>query len=117
MLAAVIGHCFPLWLRFRGGKGVATGFGAFVVLSPWTALAALGVWLAALAVSRRVSVASLVASAVFPLLLVWTGSPTPVILGAVSAAAVLIIVRHHANIRNLVGGDEPKIGGRGGGAA
>jgi glycerol-3-phosphate acyltransferase PlsY len=112
MLAAVIGHCFPVWLRFRGGKGVATGFGAFLVLSPQTALAALLLWVVVLALSRLVSVASMVASAAFPVLLAFIDSPNPVILGAVSAAAVLIILRHTSNIRNLVAGEEPKIGER-----
>jgi glycerol-3-phosphate acyltransferase PlsY len=115
LLAAVAGHCFPVWLRFRGGKGVATGFGAFLLLSPLTALAAAGVWLAVLAVWRRVSLASVLAAAAFPILLVVIDRPLPVILAAVSAAAILIIVRHHSNIRNLVSGDEPRIGGSSGG--
>jgi len=113
MLAAVVGHCFPVWLRFRGGKGVATGFGAFLVLSPQTALAALALWVVVVVISRRVSVASMVASAAFPVLLVFIDRPNPVILGAVSAAAILIILRHRSNIRNLVTGDEPMIGGKG----
>jgi glycerol-3-phosphate acyltransferase PlsY len=110
MLAAVIGHCYPIWLKFRGGKGVATGFGAFVVLSPWTALAALVLWLIVLVIWRRVSLASMVASAAFPLLLVMIDRPNAVILGAVSLASVLIVLRHHDNIRHLLAGDEPKIG-------
>jgi glycerol-3-phosphate acyltransferase PlsY len=115
MLAAVIGHCYPIWLKFRGGKGVATGFGAFVVLSPWTALAALVLWLIVLVIWRRVSLASMVASAAFPLLLVMIDRPNAVILGAVSLASVLIVLRHHDNIRHLLAGDEPKIGSSRGG--
>jgi glycerol-3-phosphate acyltransferase PlsY len=115
MLAAVVGHCFPVWLLFRGGKGVATGFGALLVLSPLTALASAGVWLLVLAVWRRVSLASLVAAAVLPVLLVLIDAPTPVLLGLVSISAILIILRHHRNIRMLVAGDEPKIGGSDGG--
>jgi glycerol-3-phosphate acyltransferase PlsY len=114
MLAAVIGHCYPIWLKFRGGKGVATGFGAFV-LSPWTALAALVLWLIVLVIWRRVSLASMVASAAFPLLLVMIDRPNAVILGAVSLASVLIVLRHHDNIRHLLAGDEPKIGSSRGG--
>jgi glycerol-3-phosphate acyltransferase PlsY len=115
LLAAVVGHCFPVWLLFRGGKGVATGLGAFVVLSLKTAGAAILVWLVVLAIWRRVSLASLLASATFPVLLVLIDRPTPLILAAVSAAAVLIILRHHSNIRQMVSGDEPRIGGPDGG--
>ncbi len=113
MLAAIVGHCYPVWLRFAGGKGVATAFGAFVVLAPVPALAALGVWLVVLAVGRWVSLASLVGAAVFPLLVSILERPGPVILVGVSLAAVLIIVRHHSNIRQLIAGSEPRIGGKG----
>lgn len=117
MLAAVVGHCFPIWLKFRGGKGVATAFGAFLVLSPWSAAAGMVLWLIVLVIWRRVSLASMVASAAFPLLLVIIDDPTPVILAGVSAASVLIVLRHHDNIRHLLAGDEPKIGRSGGGDA
>jgi len=113
MMAAVVGHCYPVWLRFAGGKGVATAFGAFVVLAPVPALAGLGVWLVVLAVGRWVSLASLVGAAVFPLLVSILEPPGPVLLVGVSLAAVLIIVRHHSNIRQLIAGSEPRIGGKG----
>lgn len=113
MLAAVVGHCYPVWLRFAGGKGVATAFGAFVVLAPVPALAALGVWVVVLAVGRWVSLASLIGASVFPLLVSILERPGPVILVGVSLAAVLIIVRHHSNIRQLIAGSEPRIGRRG----
>ena len=113
MMAAVVGHCYPVWLRFAGGKGVATAFGAFVVLAPVPALAALGVWLVVLAVGRWVSLASLVGAAVFPLLASILEPPGSVLLIGVSLAAVLIIVRHHGNIRQLIAGSEPRIGGKG----
>ena len=113
MLAAIVGHCYPVWLRFAGGKGVATAFGAFVVLAPVPALAALGVWVVVLAVGRWVSLASLIGAAVFPLLVSILEQPGPVLLVGVSLAAVLIIVRHHSNIRQLIAGSEPRIGGRG----
>jgi glycerol-3-phosphate acyltransferase PlsY len=115
LLAAVVGHCFPVWLLFRGGKGVATGMGAFLVLSPQTAFAVIALWLVVLVIWRRVSLASLVSSATFPVLLMLIDRPTPIILGAVSVAAILIIIRHHSNIRHLVTGDEPKVGGSNGG--
>lgn len=111
MLAAVAGHCYPLWLKFRGGKGVATGFGAFLVTAPLSAAAALGVWIVVLVIWRWVSLASMVASACFPLLLKLIDRPDLVTLVAVSAVAVLIIIRHGSNIRSLLAGEEVKIGG------
>jgi glycerol-3-phosphate acyltransferase PlsY len=110
MLAVVCGHCFPPWLLFSGGKGVATGLGAFLVIAPLSALAALGVWLVMLAAFRWVSLASMTATASFPVLLRVVDRPDWVTLVAVAAAAVLIIVRHHSNIRNLIAGEEPRLG-------
>ncbi len=110
MLAAVIGHCYPVWLKFRGGKGVAAGFGAFLVIAPLSALAALGVWVVVLVVSRWVALASMVASAVFPLALKLVDRPDTVTLVSVSAAAVLIIFRHSSNIRKMLSGEEVKVG-------
>jgi glycerol-3-phosphate acyltransferase PlsY len=102
-----------VWLRFAGGKGVATAFGAFVVLFPVPALIGLGVWTAVLAVGRWVSLASLVGAAVFPVLVAVLERPGRVMLVGVSLAAAVIIVRHHRNIRQLIAGTEPRISGRG----
>ncbi len=110
MLAAVLGHCYPVWLKFRGGKGVATGFGAFLVIAPLSALAVLPLWFVVLAISRWVALASMVASACFPLVLKLIDSPDVVTLVAVSAAAVLIIFRHSSNIRKMLSGEEVKVG-------
>ena len=110
MLAVVVGHCYPVWLKFRGGKGVAAGFGAFLVIAPLSALAALVVWFLVLVVSRWVALASMVASAVFPLALKLIDSPDMVNLISVSSAAVLIIFRHISNIRNMLAGKEGKVG-------
>jgi glycerol-3-phosphate acyltransferase PlsY len=110
MLAVVVGHCYPVWLKFRGGKGVAAGFGAFVVIAPLSALAALAVWFLVLFVSRWVALASMVASAVFPLALKLIDKPDMVTLISVSAAAVLIIFRHSSNIRKMLAGEEVKVG-------
>jgi glycerol-3-phosphate acyltransferase PlsY len=110
MLAAVVGHCYPVWLKFRGGKGVATGFGAFLVIAPLSALAVLPVWILVLAISRWVALASMVASACFPLVLKLIDRPDVVTLVAVSAAAVLIIFRHSSNIRKMLSGEEVKVG-------
>jgi len=111
-LAAIVGHCYPIWLRFKGGKGVATAFGAFVVLAPLPALVALGVWIVVLALGRWVSLASLVGAAVFPLLAAVLEKPGRAMLLGVSLASALIIVRHRNNIRQLIVGSEPRIGRR-----
>jgi glycerol-3-phosphate acyltransferase PlsY len=108
MLAAVLGHCYPVWLKFKGGKGVATCFGAFLVIAPLSALAALGLWILVLVVSRWVALASMVASASFPLILKLIDRPDMVTLVSVSAAAVIIILRHSSNIRGILTGTEVK---------
>ena len=110
MLAAVVGHCYPVWLKFQGGKGVATGFGAFMILAPLSALAVFGLWVVVLLIWRWVSLASMTASASFPLILKLIDNPDVVTLTAVSAAAILIILRHGSNIRNMVAGTEAKVG-------
>lgn len=110
MLAVVVGHCFPVWLGLRGGKGVATGFGAFLVIAPLSALAALGVWVVVLVAFRWVSLASMVATASFPVLVQLIDRPDWITLVSVAAAAILIILRHHSNIRLLIAGDEPRLG-------
>lgn len=110
MLAVVVGHCYPMWLKFRGGKGVAAGFGAFLIIAPTSALAALVVWVLVLAISRWVSLASMVASATFPVALKVIDEPDLITLVSVSAAAVLIIIRHSSNIRNMLAGKEVRVG-------
>ncbi|MFV2073574.1 MAG: glycerol-3-phosphate 1-O-acyltransferase PlsY [Thermoanaerobaculales bacterium] len=111
LIAAVLGHCYPVWLRFQGGKGVATGLGVFMVLAPASGLAAIAVWVVVLVIWRWVSLASMVASASFPLILKLIDQPDIVTLVAVSAVAVLIILRHGSNIRSLLEGSEVKVGG------
>lgn len=110
MLAVVAGHCFPPWLLFRGGKGVATGLGAFLVIAPLSALAAVGVWFVMLAAFRWVSLASMTATASFPVLIQIIDHPDWITLASVAAAAILIILRHHSNIHNLVTGHEQRLG-------
>ena len=110
LLASVLGHCYPVWLRFRGGKGVATVFGALVVVSPLTTLAAAGIWVVVLLAFRFVSLASMLAAASFPVLLVWMGSPAVAMVWMVTAAVVLIVLRHVSNIRNILNGDEIRLG-------
>jgi acyl phosphate:glycerol-3-phosphate acyltransferase len=111
-LFAVLGHMFTCWLHFRGGKGVATGFGVFLVISPWAALAAIAVFIVVCSLTRFVSVASIVAAASFPLF-AWflvSGSRPPFFFAAGIAVALLIIFRHHENIRRLFAGTEMRIG-------
>jgi glycerol-3-phosphate acyltransferase PlsY len=107
-LAAVAGHIFPVWLRFRGGKGVATGLGSFLLLTPKAILLALAIFVAVAAAFRLVALASIVAAASLPplALLLGEGSPHGVLL--LAAASLLIIVKHHQNIGRMLHGAEPK---------
>jgi glycerol-3-phosphate acyltransferase PlsY len=107
-LAAVSGHIFPVWLRFRGGKGVATGLGSFVLLTPKAVLLAMAVFVVMLAAFRFVSLASVTAAASLPLLTLALreGHPTQIVL--VSIASALIILKHRPNIQRLIAGAEPK---------
>jgi glycerol-3-phosphate acyltransferase PlsY len=117
-LCAVLGHVFPVWLRFKGGKGVATGFGVFLVAAPLAALAAITVFAVVLFFSRYVSLASILGAACFPIfawLLAQTiyGGERPVFFIAVQAfVALLIIVKHHQNIGRLLAGTESRFGAK-----
>jgi glycerol-3-phosphate acyltransferase PlsY len=115
-LFAVLGHVFPVWLNFRGGKGVATGFGVFLVAAPWAALAAISVFAVVLAISRYVSLASIVGAASFPAF-AWFlnrmqgGADRPYFFFAVQVAvALIIILKHHQNIGRLLKGTESRLG-------
>lgn len=99
-LCAVVGHCFPLWLRFRGGKGVATGLGVSLALAPWAAVAGGLTWLAAYKVLKISSVGSLAGVAVA--LAVAAFSADRFSLSGIAAVSALIVVRHSANIRRLL---------------
>ncbi|MGD0858785.1 MAG: glycerol-3-phosphate 1-O-acyltransferase PlsY [Terracidiphilus sp.] len=111
-LFAVLGHMFPVWLHFRGGKGVATGFGVFLAATPAAALAAIGVFFLVLLISRYVSLASILGSASFPVFawLLVSGPRPAVFIAAEFAVALLIIVKHHQNIRRLLAGTEARLG-------
>ncbi|HTM90699.1 MAG TPA: glycerol-3-phosphate 1-O-acyltransferase PlsY [Terriglobales bacterium] len=109
-LCAVLGHMFSLWLKFRGGKGVATGVGAFIAIVPKAVLVAICVFAALVALFRYISLGSIVAAAALPafiyLLYVQPGSPMQSVLGAAVAASLLIIAKHHQNISRLLAGTE-----------
>jgi acyl phosphate:glycerol-3-phosphate acyltransferase len=107
-LAAVSGHVFPVWLRFRGGKGVATGLGSFVLLTPKAVLLATAVFLVMLAAFRFVSLASVTAAASLPLftLVLREGHLAQFVMVAISCA--LIILKHRPNMQRLLAGTEPK---------
>jgi glycerol-3-phosphate acyltransferase PlsY len=113
-LFAVIGHMFPLWLNFRGGKGVATGLGAFALIAPRAALVSAGIFLILVLVFRYVSLGSIAAVAAFPNLawLLHEYGNAPVALVLMAMASVLIVVKHSANIRRLLAGAENRIGSR-----
>ncbi len=104
-LLAVLGHMFPVYLGFKGGKGVATGLGVFLFLSGWSILISACVFLAAVSLTGFVSVGSLMASALLPLWLYIFGQSKIVVGGAV-VTAILIWLKHHENIGRLVKGEE-----------
>jgi glycerol-3-phosphate acyltransferase PlsY len=105
---AVVGHLFPVWLRFRGGKGVATALGVLAAIAWEVALLAVLTWLAITLIFRYGSLASMVSLASAPFYAVWLADPQRTELAGFMA--ILVILRHHANIRRLIKGEEPKIG-------
>ena len=112
-LAAILGHVFPVWLRFRGGKGVATALGVFLVLSPATVACALLAFAAVFALTRFVSLAS-IAGALTLTLAAWffVAARTPFTVAAFLGIPVLVIAKHHANIRRLLAGTESRFSTR-----
>jgi len=113
-LFAVAGHMFPIWLKFRGGKGVATGLGAFVMIAPKAVLISAAIFVVLLLVFRYVSLGSITAVAAFPTITLALHEYGNVALALVlmSFASVLIVVKHHANIRRLLAGTENRLGSK-----
>lgn len=110
-LAAIIGHIYPVWLGFRGGKGVATAAGVFGVLTPIAVAAAAGVFVLAVWTTKYISVGSMAAAITLGAAAAATEAPAPVILGA-ALAAVIIIHRHRANLARVMAGTERRVGQR-----
>lgn len=111
-LCAVLGHMYTVWLGFKGGKGVATAFGVFVALAPWAALASLGVFVVVFALSRYVSLASILAAAAFPAfaLLLRHATYGMCLTAAIFLVPAIVILKHHQNIGRLLHGTEYRFG-------
>jgi glycerol-3-phosphate acyltransferase PlsY len=111
-VCALVGHVYPLWLGFKGGKGVATGFGVFLGITATAALVALASFIVIFALSRYVSLASILAAIAFPVaaLLLPHEPLTPFMIAVVILLPLIVIVKHHANIRRLLSGTEYRFG-------
>jgi glycerol-3-phosphate acyltransferase PlsY len=108
-LFAIVGHCFPVWLKFKGGKGVATTLGMLIALAPFVGLSACAVWLATALAFRFSSLSALVAvlSAPFAAFFIYQDDT---LAGTCGIIAMLLWIKHRANIHRLIKGEEPKIG-------
>ena len=112
-IAAILGHCFPVWLRFHGGKGVASALGVFLALTWPSALAILAVFLVIVLLTRYVSLASIVAAALFPIFaLPHAPARTLLIVAGYILIPLIVILKHHQNIRRLLSGTENRFGSR-----
>ena len=113
-MTTIVGHMFPFWLKFRGGKGVATALGVALALSPWATLAAFAVFVASFAIWRYVSLSSILGVTAYPIYELFRSWPAPFAKERISLAIfsllapLLIILRHRANIGRLLRGEEPK---------
>jgi acyl phosphate:glycerol-3-phosphate acyltransferase len=110
-LCAILGHVFPIWLKFCGGKGVATAVGAFLGLAPRAVLIVFAIFLLIVVIFRYVSLGSIIASAIFPVLafFLYRGSSSPAGLAVMLGASLLIILKHKPNIKRLLNGTENRL--------
>ena len=117
-IAAIVGHIFPVFLKFRGGKGVATGVGVYLALAPYSVLSTLVLWALIVYLTRYVSLASIIGTAAVPLWtllyygLVWPNPHLKGLLVIAIAGCGLIVAKHHENINRLLHGTESKVGQR-----
>ena len=111
-LCAILGHIYTVWLRFKGGKGVATALGVFLALSPYAALAGLAVFAFVFALSKYVSLSSILAALAFVPLALLLPHPayTPLMIAVIFAVPLIVIARHHQNIARLLNGTEYRLG-------
>jgi glycerol-3-phosphate acyltransferase PlsY len=110
-LFAVFGHVFPVWLRFKGGKGVATALGVFCVLFPKAILLALAIFILVVAITRFVSLGSILGAIAFPVAAYFMQAPDWLSLLLASSVSLIIILKHHQNISRLLAGTENRFGG------
>jgi glycerol-3-phosphate acyltransferase PlsY len=109
-LFAVLGHIFPVWLKFKGGKGVATALGVFALLFPKAVLISLVIFMVVLGISRYVSLGSILAALAFPVAAYFLYQPSWITLVLTAAVSAVVVLKHHQNIRRLVGGTENRFG-------
>jgi acyl phosphate:glycerol-3-phosphate acyltransferase len=108
-VAAFLGHLYPVFLKFQGGKGVATGFGVLLGLAPWAAVCLIPLFGVMILATRIVSLSSMVGAAAAPLVL-WLFDHPPVVIVMSIFLAIMVILRHQSNIQRLLAGTEPKFG-------
>jgi glycerol-3-phosphate acyltransferase PlsY len=108
-VAAILGHVYTCWLKFKGGKGIATSGGVVLAWAPLACVTALATWGAVLAVSRYVSVASIAAAVILPFA-VWFWNRSPTMTGVMTALSLLAIYKHKVNIQRLRNGTESRVG-------
>lgn len=109
MAGAFLGHVFPVYHGFKGGKGVATAAGALIALHPWVGLSLVATWLATAMLTRYSSLSAIVATLASPIY-VWWFTREPALIGATAALGALLLWRHRSNIQKLLAGTEPRIG-------
>lgn len=107
-LFAIIGHCFPIWLKFKGGKGVATALGVFLTAVPYAGLAACAAWIITAKITKISSLSALIAVGIAPIVTLFMYGAAPA--GICALITLLIWIRHKDNIKRLLKGEEPKIG-------
>lgn len=111
-LCAILGHIYPVWLHFKGGKGVATALGVFIALAPWAAFAGLAVFILVFALSKYVSLSSILSAIAFPVFAMFLPHATygPWLVAVIVIVPLIVIAKHHANIVRLLNGTEFRFG-------